>query len=215
MIEVNPLELIPGNLYYIGMKPNSFQKSLKARNFSTGVKAEFVKYIENKDPISAIFTDIKRVNDKQVFFYDGGNNLSIPIWNRDSVISSGYIFYEVNKDGILDREYIKLQQAAFKKIMDHQKLPKKKSPSKKNEDIDPTFYGLANPNPKPNIESELVKQYADMFSKKIPSIYSDSKPAISNRSLSSSLPSHKGKGGKRPCTTCKKNKPNHSKSRRR
>jgi hypothetical protein len=146
MEEVNPLELIPGETYYLEEK--RFDIYYKENGFSSRGKGEFVKYEENVNGTSAKFKNIESVNNKPFHFLpDSQYRPNISTFHV-APYGSGYRIYKIKEVHLQAREDEKARVKAFEKMINQEKLPidqDKISTStmfaETPQDIDPTFYG--------------------------------------------------------------------------
>jgi hypothetical protein len=121
MEEVNPLELIPGETYYLEEK--RFDIYYKKNGFSSRGKGEFVKYEENVNGTSAKFKNIESVNNKPFYFLpDFPDKPNISTFHV-APYGSGYKIYKPLRDDILTRKDKELRVKAFEKMINQEKLP--------------------------------------------------------------------------------------------
>jgi hypothetical protein len=191
MIEVDPLDLIPGEKYYLEQKSlKSYRQDL---GFSTSAIGTFIKYSQTHHGIFAEFKNIKSVNKKPTDFLNPHSDL---FTFHVAPYGSGFKIYKATRDSILDRKDKEAQLFAFEKMINKQKLPEKQDNisirsmfAEKPEDFDSTFYG-SNDN-KSSVGTQLMREYGSKFL-------------------------NKKKAGKRPCKTCKRYRNSKkTKSRRR
>lgn len=191
MKEVNPLELIPGEIYYL---EDTFVGLAKRRGCSHRGIGEFVKNEIEENSIFATFKNVKSVNDKpfascktretsnivvgtslptDIFtFYVGPNKSSYKIYKN----------YRYN----IDRANKKAQRTAIEKMLNKQKLPITKLSPSTLFDENP-FY--ESNDDKTDIGTQIAPDILSFLNKK--------------------------SAGKRPCKTCKQPKSRRTKSRRR
>jgi hypothetical protein len=219
MKEVNPLDLIPGEIYYL---EDTFVGLAKRRGCSHRGIGEFVKNEIEENSIFATFKNVKSVNDKpfascktretsnivvgtslptDIFtFYVGPNKSSYKIYKN----------YRYN----IDRANKKAQLTAFEKMLNKQKLPKNKiSPSTLFDEnpVDPTFY--ESDDNKTDIGTQLTKEYASYLSSKKSAGKSPCKTCKqSSRTKSSRTKSSRTKSSR---TKSSRTKSSRTKSRRR
>jgi hypothetical protein len=145
MQEVNPLELIPGETYYLERK--KFDNYYKKNGFSSHGKGKFVGYI-NGISTSAKFKNIESVNNKPFYFMpdfpDKPNISTFQVAPYECM----YKIYKPLRDNILARKNEEDRLTALEIMLNQQKLPidqDKISTStmfaETPQDIDPTFYG--------------------------------------------------------------------------
>ena len=186
MKEVKPLDLIPGEIYYIEntMPPLFLKKTgLSPKGIGEFVKSETKKH-ETEERIYGTFKNLKSVNDKpfkKSYSLEAPDIMTIYIGPG----KSSYKFYKNYKHSIV-RANKKAQQTAIEKILNKQKLPTTKISPSTLFDENP-FY--KSDNDKTDIGTLMAPYVLSFLNKK--------------------------SAGKRPCKTCKQPKSSRTKSRRR
>jgi hypothetical protein len=115
MIEVAPLDLIPGKKYYLEQKGlKSYRQDL---GFSTSAIGTFVKYSQTHHGIFAEFKNIKSVNKKPTDFLDPHSDL---FTFHVAPYGSGFKIYKATRDSILARKDKEIRIKAVENMINSQ-----------------------------------------------------------------------------------------------